>query len=47
MDEALFPDPERFEPDRWIRASEEGRRLEKYIVSFSKGSRQCIGIKYV
>ncbi|RDW57227.1 hypothetical protein BP5796_12677 [Coleophoma crateriformis] len=40
-DEAIFPDPFTFNPDRWI-----GRvkQLEKYLVSFSKGSRQCIGM---
>ncbi|CAI7582100.1 unnamed protein product [Penicillium crustosum] len=44
MDPSIFPDPERFEPERWIRASKEGLHLERYIVSFSKGSRQCLGI---
>jgi hypothetical protein len=24
-----------------------GRSLERYLLSFSKGSRQCIGLKYV
>ena len=38
---SIFPDPGRFEPDRWL--GEEGKEREKYLVSFSKGSRTCIG----
>ena len=45
MDEAIFPDPEAYNPDRWIRAAKEGVRLDRYLVSFSKGSRMCVGIK--
>lgn len=44
----LFPDPSRFRPERWL--DDQGQRLrdnEKYLLSFSRGSRQCIGIKYV
>ncbi|KFA55616.1 hypothetical protein S40293_09678 [Stachybotrys chartarum IBT 40293] len=43
--EHIFPDPEEYEPERWI--DEEGRSnhgMEKYIMSFGKGSRQCIGM---
>lgn len=40
-DPTKFPEPEKFNPDRWLSAPE---RLEKYIVSFSKGTRQCLGI---
>jgi cytochrome P450 len=36
----IFPDPHDFIPERWI----ENPRLSKYLVSFTKGSRQCIGI---
>lgn len=41
MDPQIFPDPEKFLPERWI----EDRRLDQYLLSFSKGSRQCLGIK--
>jgi cytochrome P450 len=44
-DPKIFPDPERFEPERWIRAAEKGENLTKYLVTFTKGSRMCIGIK--
>ena len=45
MDTNLFPEPEKFDPERWVRASEEGEYLSRFIVAFTKGSRQCLGIK--
>jgi len=45
MDSAIFPQPESYDPERWIRAAEEGFRLDRYFVAFSKGSRMCVGIK--
>ena len=42
----LFPDPLRFMPERWL--DEQGKRhnlLDKYLLAFSRGSRQCLGIK--
>jgi cytochrome P450 len=44
--EETFPNPEKFDPERWMDPTER-HRLEKYLVAFSKGSRQCIGIPYV
>ncbi|KAH8901066.1 putative cytochrome P450 [Thozetella sp. PMI_491] len=41
----LFPEPEKYDPERWI--DDQGKPnhgMEKYILSFSKGSRQCIGM---
>nr|POE75179.1 nonribosomal peptide synthetase sirp [Quercus suber]POE94740.1 nonribosomal peptide synthetase sirp [Quercus suber] len=41
----LFPDPLCFRPERWL--DENGHRhtgLDKYLLSFSRGSRQCIEI---
>ncbi|KAK2763202.1 hypothetical protein FQN54_009838 [Arachnomyces sp. PD_36] len=43
-DPSIFPNPERFDPDRWIKAAERGEKLTQYIVAFSKGSRGCVGI---
>ena len=43
-DPAIFPEPTKFRPERWLEASEEGRNLSRYLVSFMKGSRQCVGI---
>ncbi len=36
-----FPDPHTFRPERWLGG---GDRLEKYLVNFSKGTRQCLGM---
>ncbi|MCJ1465275.1 hypothetical protein MMC07_003891 [Pseudocyphellaria aurata] len=41
-DPRLFPDPETFNPDRWL--GEEGKKLKKWNVAFSSGTRGCIGI---
>jgi cytochrome P450 len=38
-----FPNPEVFDPDRWLKADAE-RRLGKYLVNFSKGTRSCLGM---
>jgi hypothetical protein len=45
--ENIFPDSHSFIPERWLDQPDGGRSLERYLLSFSKGSRQCIGLKYV
>ena len=40
QDESVFPNARSFTPERWL----DNPRLERYLVSFSKGSRQCLGI---
>lgn len=40
----IFPDPYTFVPERWLQSVDESKRLDRYMVSFSKGSRRCIGI---
>lgn len=54
--ESLFPSSHSFIPERWLSdpitglppkvtiASGEEKPLAKYLVSFSKGSRQCLGM---
>ncbi|KAI0460036.1 cytochrome P450 [Xylaria acuta] len=44
MDPTVFPDPESFKPERWIEAAEKGERLNKFLVSFGRGSRICLGM---
>jgi len=44
--EDIFPNPNNFNPDRWLNPTT-ARKLDKYLVPFSKGSRQCIGMPYV
>lgn len=37
---SLFPNSHEYIPQRWI----DNPRLDKYLISFSKGTRQCVGI---
>jgi len=39
-DESIFPDSHSFVPERWL----DDPKLGKYLVSFSKGSRHCLGV---
>ncbi|KAG7006351.1 hypothetical protein G7Y79_00015g039410 [Physcia stellaris] len=39
----IFPQPFEFVPERWLDPKEK-QRLERYLVPFSKGTRQCAGI---
>ena len=41
-DETIFPNSKKFIPERWLDGKKPG--LEKYLVSFGAGSRQCLGI---
>lgn len=45
-DPRLFPDPSRFLPERWLNEhGQRGKTLERYLLSFAKGHRQCLGIQ--
>ena len=39
----IFPAPLKFDPERWLQG-DASKRLEKYLVTFTKGSRQCLAI---
>jgi len=41
----IFPEPEEFKPERWLEKRERNHKLDEYLMSFSKGSRQCLGMK--
>ncbi|KAI1408540.1 cytochrome P450 [Hypoxylon sp. FL1857] len=41
-DEDIFPENHKFVAERWL--GDQGRKLEKYLTSFGKGSRSCVGI---
>lgn len=48
-DEAIFPDSKEFRPERWLaeRSEDDGsnsKDLERYMVSFGRGTRSCLGI---
>jgi benzoate 4-monooxygenase len=40
-DPAVFPDPEKFVPERWLQ--EDAKAVQKYFIAFSTGARGCIG----
>ncbi|KAI1415600.1 cytochrome P450 [Hypoxylon sp. FL1857] len=43
--EAIFPDSHSFVPERWLDANGQRRReLDRYLMSFGKGTRICLGI---
>ncbi|KAJ5158333.1 Cytochrome P450 [Penicillium coprophilum] len=42
MSESIFPNPDKFIPERWL--GKDGSSLEKWNIAFSKGPRQCIGM---
>lgn len=41
QNEDIYPEPQAFKPERWL---EDGKRLERYLVSFNRGPRSCLGI---
>ncbi|ESK89624.1 hypothetical protein Moror_8638 [Moniliophthora roreri MCA 2997] len=42
MNADIFPDPARFYPERWL--EDRDHLLDRYLVSFGKGPRACLGI---
>ena len=45
-DPRIWAQPVKFVPDRWLDHTK-AKKLEKYLVPFTRGSRQCIGMQYV
>lgn len=43
-DPKVFPEPDVFRPERWIEAAERRERLDRFLVTFSKGTRACVGM---
>ncbi|KAL8847384.1 MAG: hypothetical protein Q9221_007571 [Calogaya cf. arnoldii] len=41
----IFPDPRTFKPEHWLPLETTDAQLQKYLVAFSRGSRQCLGMK--
>lgn len=42
----IYPDPAKFIPERWT-SPEQSKKLDKYFVPFSRGSRMCVGMQYI
>ena len=45
-DEQLYPDPVKFDPDRWLQL-DSNKQGEKIFAPFSKGTRMCVGMQSV
>jgi len=45
MDERVYPEPHRFEPERWMDA-EARKKADKTYAPFSRGTRNCGGMQY-
>ncbi|XXG96814.1 Mitochondrial succinate-fumarate transporter [Hypoxylon texense] len=41
--EELFPNPDEYIPERWIIDGQPNYALEKFLISFGKGTRSCLG----
>ena len=44
MDPEVYPEPYKFDPNRWI--GNVDPRVNRNLVPFVKGSRNCLGLKY-
>ncbi|XP_059143734.1 cytochrome P450 27C1-like isoform X2 [Physella acuta] len=42
-DEKIFPDPDEFKPERWLRGSEESTAPAFSLIPFGFGTRSCVG----
>ncbi|KAL8743385.1 MAG: hypothetical protein Q9184_008122 [Pyrenodesmia sp. 2 TL-2023] len=43
--EDIFPEPYRFQPERWLPLDTNGQQLLRYLVTFGGGSRGCVGLE--
>ena len=45
-DESIFPSSHTFNPSRWLNnpVAPDGKQLSRYMVTFGKGARNCVGM---
>lgn len=46
VDERLYPDPESFQPERWL-GLDVSQKTDKTFAPFVRGTRNCAGMQYV
>ena len=42
--EYIFPDSYQFKPERWLGEPASMKKLQRYNIAFSRGTRQCVGM---
>jgi cytochrome P450 len=47
LDPSIFPEPLEFRPERWLPGNPDLERISRAYLPFGRGSRMCIGLKYV
>lgn len=47
LDPNVFENPTEFQPQRWLPTNPDLDRLNRSYVPFGRGSRMCLGVKYV
>jgi cytochrome P450 len=45
MDPTIFPEPNTFDPERWLETNPLCARNHKYFFPFFRGHRNCMGMK--
>lgn len=47
LDPQIFVEPREFRPQRWLPSNLDVERISKLWLPFGRGSRKCLGYKYV
>ena len=47
LDPSFFPEPSKFSPERWLSNNPDLARMERAYVPYGRGSRLCVGMRYV
>lgn len=47
LDPDIFEEPLEFHPERWLATNPGVEKLHHYFVPFGRGSRMCLGVKWV
>lgn len=47
LDPTIFKDATEFHPERWLPENPDLERISRAYLPFGRGSRMCLGVKYV